>query len=97
MDGINRKAFLAINRAGTLEQAYMNVSSAIIETFKKVETADKDDQPLVAYHAVAELMAQWQYVDQMLAAQFRKLEMAVAHPHKKSSPEDWEVNQNESS
>jgi hypothetical protein len=91
MYNLNQKAFLAINRAGTLQSAYMNLSAAIIEAVKSVE---QGVQP--ADDALVNLMANWQYIDHQILRQFQKIDGAlVEKPHyhtTKSKQEDWEVN-----
>ena len=72
MADVNRKAFLAINRAGTLESAYMNLSSALHETMRNV--TEKGQDPKEALEA---LMAHWAGLDEAVALQFKKIEDAV--------------------
>ena len=72
MENLNRKAFLSVNRAGALEQAYMELSGAVIEMVRRVETKE-----VVPEEAVLELAAKWQYIDGMLLLQFQKISGAV--------------------
>jgi hypothetical protein len=71
MNGVNKQAFLATQRAATLQNAYMNLSSALHQTAKEIE-AGKD--PKTGFD---ELMAHWAWLDNQLALQFHNIDTAV--------------------
>lgn len=84
LENINRKAFLAMNRAGALQNGYMNLSAAIIETVKAVDEGKK-----TAEEGLQELAAHWRYIDGSLAITFQNIDNAVKK-QVKSKREDWE-------
>jgi hypothetical protein len=66
---VNRKAFLAMNRAAALETAYMALSGELIHAMREVE-----EKKMTADEAMVHLMMMWQQNDAMLHYQFKKIE-----------------------
>lgn len=77
MQNVNRKAFLGVNKAGALEQAYMELSSAIVTASRKVEESPVELRPVLAYETLLALLLEWKETDSRLHYQFMKIEGAV--------------------
>lgn len=71
-ENLNKKTFLAMNRADALEKAYMQLSGYFIAAMRSVETKE-----VTADEAIVKLLQQWQETDSYLHYMFRKIEGAV--------------------
>lgn len=69
---LNRKTFLAMNRADALEKAYMQISGEFISAMRRVESKEQ-----TADEAIVHLLARWQEIDSGLHYAFAKIDAAV--------------------